>query len=258
MATSTWQNEAAIHAAIIMDGNGRWATARGMPRIAGHRAGAETVRRLVEVAPELGIRALTLYAFSADNWKRPAAEVRGLMALVEHFVRREAARCQQQGIEVLAVGRRDRLPWSVRSAIEEAESRTRGGTRLTLRFALDYSSRDALVQAAALIGPDCGSREAFSYALASVYGTPGRRLPEVDLLIRTAGEQRLSDFLLWESAYAELYFTAVLWPDFGKDDLREAIAAFRRRPRTFGAVPASRHGVPALPTISADGERRLA
>lgn len=258
MTQSTWHDEKLIHAAIIMDGNGRWATAKGMPRIAGHRAGVEAARRVIEVAPDLGIRALTLYAFSADNWNRPAPEVRGLMALVEHFVRREVERCERQGVEVLAVGRRDRLPRSVRAAIEEAESRTRRGAKLTLRVALDYSSRDALVQAAALAGPDCASREAFAYALAAVYGTPGRRLPEVDLLIRTAGEQRLSDFLLWESAYAELHFTPTLWPDFGEEDLRAAMSVYRQRNRTFGGLDEGRHALPALPAAPNGSQRRLA
>lgn len=258
MVPSTCCSRAGLHAAIIMDGNGRWATSRGLPRLAGHRAGADALRRVVEAAPGLGIRALTLYAFSSDNWKRPAPEVRGLMAILEHFIRQEAARCQQEGVEVLAVGRRDRLPWSVRSAIEDIESRTRSGTRLTLRFAIDYSSRDLLAQAAAIAGPDCGSREAFAYALASVYGSPGRRLPDVDLLIRTAGEQRLSDFLLWECAYAEFFFSPVLWPEFGPQELRDAVAAFYQRNRTFGALGNEPGQSPVLPATPLNAERRSA
>lgn len=238
MSPSTFHIEKPMHVAIIMDGNGRWAMKRGLTRVAGHRAGAEAVERVVEAAPKLGIRALTLFAFASDNWKRPPAEVRGIFALVERFVRSAVSRCVEQGIEVRAVGRRDRLPESVLAAIEEAEARTRNGARLTLRFAIDYSSRDALVKAASIAGADGGSREAFSYSLAMAYGEPGRRLPDVDLLIRTAGEQRLSDFLLWESAYAEIHFTRVLWPDFGEAALRSAMLDFERRHRTFGALSA--------------------
>ncbi|MDZ7638095.1 MAG: di-trans,poly-cis-decaprenylcistransferase [Bryobacterales bacterium] len=258
MTPSSLQSIKPIHTAIIMDGNGRWATSRGLPRIAGHRAGAEAVRRVVEAAPSLGIRTLTLFAFSSDNWKRPPAEVRGLFALVEHFLRRELARCAEEGVEVRAVGRRDRLPWSVLAAIEEAEARTRSGARLTLRFALDYSSRDALVKAAAIAGSDSCSREAFSYALAMAYGEPGRRTPDVDLLIRSAGEQRLSDFLLWESAYAEIHFTQVLWPDFGQRALREAMDDYRGRHRTFGGLPSPMDSPQAIPTTNQRTERRSA
>lgn len=258
MTQSTWHDGKLIHAAIIMDGNGRWATARGLPRFAGHRAGVEAARRVVEAAPDLGIRALTLYAFSADNWKRPPAEVRALMALVELFLRREVDCCERHGVELLALGRRDRIPPSLRAAIEDAESRTRRGANLTLRVAIDYSSRDALVQAAALAGPDCASREAFAYALAAVHGTPGRRLPDVDLLIRTAGEQRLSDFLLWESAYAELHFTPTLWPDFAEEDLHAAMRAYRQRNRTFGGLDEGRRPPPAPPAALSGSQRRLA
>lgn len=245
-----------IHAAIIMDGNGRWAADRGLPRSAGHCAGADAVKRVVEASPGLGIRALTLFAFASDNWKRPPAEVRGIFALVERFVQNEVSRCVEEGIEVRAVGRRDRLPSNVLSAIEEAEARTRNGTRLTLRFAIDYSSRDALVKAASIAGSDGGSREALSYSLAMAYGEPGRRLPDVDLLIRTAGEQRLSDFLLWESAYAEIHFTRVLWPDFGEAALRAAMVDFRQRHRTFGALSA--HSIAARTFSRRDSERRSA
>ncbi|MCZ2153928.1 MAG: di-trans,poly-cis-decaprenylcistransferase [Bryobacterales bacterium] len=225
------------HIAIIMDGNGRWAEARGKPRLAGHRAGMEAVQRTVRAAAAIGVRSLTLFAFSSDNWKRPSSEVAGIFALARQFLVREVGECAQSGIEIRVIGRRDRLPSSLLDAIAEAERRTRAGGRLTLRFAIDYSSRDALVAAAAMACGDAGSRESFSYALAMAYGEPGRRLPDVDLLIRTAGEQRLSDFLLWESAYAELYFTSVPWPDFGESDLRAAIADFANRRRTFGAVP---------------------
>ena len=258
MIPSTLHPNAPAHTAIIMDGNGRWAAQRELPRIAGHRAGAEALRRVVEAAPDLGIRALTVFAFSSDNWKRPPAEVRGLFALLEHFIRGELARCEENGIEVRAVGRRDRLPWSVQKAIEYAESRTQMGTRLTLRIAVDYSSRDALVHAATLARGDAESREAFSYSLAMAYGEPGRRLPEVDLLIRTAGEQRLSDFLLWESAYAELYFSPALWPDFGVDGLRDAVSDYHRRRRTFGGLVATSTEHRDFPETSVEALRRLA
>ncbi len=256
MTTSTLFPENKIHAAIIMDGNGRWALQRGLPRIAGHRAGADAVQRVVQAAPALGIRALTLFAFASDNWKRPPAEVQGIFALVERYLQREIPRCVEEGIEVRAVGRRDRLPSSVLAAIEEAEARTRNGTRLTLRFAIDYSSRDALVKAAAIAGGDGGTREAFSYSLAMACGEPGRRLPDVDLLIRTAGEQRLSDFLLWESAYAEIHFTRVLWPDFGEAALRAAMVDFEQRHRTFGALAA--HSPATLTSSDREWERRSA
>jgi len=201
-----------LHVAIIMDGNGRWATRRGLPRGAGHRAGAETVRRIVQVAPDLGITALTLYAFSADNWKRPAGEIAILMRLFARYLHGEVASLARQGVRLAVIGRRDRLPTPLVSAIAAAEQATAGGTRLELRLAVDYSAR-AAIRADAL-------------------------LPDVDLLIRTGGEQRLSDFLLWESAYAELWFTDRMWPDFSAADLAAAVADFQSRERRFGALPA--------------------
>lgn len=194
-----------------MDGNGRWATARGLPRLAGHRAGVEALKRVTEAAPRLGIGILTVYAFSADNWKRPASEVAGLMRLLRAYLRSELARCVRDGVRIQAIGRRDRLEPSVIRSIETAERATAGGTRLTLRIALDYSGREAIRR--------------------------GELGPDVDMMIRTSGEQRLSDFLLWEAAYAELYFTPRLWPDFGADELAAALADFRRRHRRFGALP---------------------
>ncbi|HEY0305075.1 MAG TPA: polyprenyl diphosphate synthase, partial [Longimicrobiales bacterium] len=171
-----------MHTAIIMDGNGRWAQARGLPRTAGHRAGATAVRRTIEAAPALGVTALTLYAFSADNWQRPRTEVQTLMRLLRTYLRNETARCIEQGVRLEVIGRRDRLPHALQTAITETEHATSGGRTLDLRLAIDYSSRDAIARGE----------------------TP---LPDVDLLIRTGGEQRLSDFLLRECAYAELYFT---------------------------------------------------
>ncbi len=219
-----------LRVAIIMDGNGRWAHARGLPRTAGHRAGATAVRRVVEAAPAQGIDMLTLYAFSSDNWKRPRLEVSALMRLLDHFLRTEVAACVEQGVRLQVIGRRDRLPTHLRIAIAAAERATAAGSVLRLRLAIDYSSRDALVQAAAH-GP-C-SRAEFARQLEPESDGP---VPDVDLLIRTGGEQRLSDFLLWEAAYAELYFTETAWPDFDGKALAEAVEEFGRRQRRFGGL----------------------
>ena len=224
----------AIHVAIIMDGNGRWATARGLPRCAGHRAGAEAVRSTVEAAPGLGVAALTLFAFSSDNWRRPKDEIEGLMLLLGRYVRGELPELVERGIRLTVIGRRDRLPNGLGEAITRAETATAGGTRLDLRIAIDYSSRAAIADAVARwpfhYAP---SGAAFDRLLASP------RLAaqtDVDLLIRSGGEKRLSDFLLWELAYAELCFVNTLWPDFGIEDLRAAIADFHRRERRFGGL----------------------
>ena len=216
-----------LHAAIIMDGNGRWATARGLPRIAGHRAGAEALRRTVEAAPDLGIRTLTVYAFSSDNWRRPPVEVSALMKMFHTYLRREQAKCVDKGVRVSVIGRRDRLPRLLLPVMEDCEKATAGGKRLHLRLAVDYSSRDAIAEAARALHGKL-AREKLSAALGG---------PDVDLLIRTGGEQRLSDFLLWECAYAELVFTPAMWPDFGAGDLASAVAEFHSRERRFGALP---------------------
>ena len=199
-----------------MDGNGRWATARGLPRTAGHRAGADAVRRAVETAPRLGVRTLTLFAFSSDNWKRPAREVAALMRLFHRYLASEAAALQENGVRLSIVGRRDRLAPPLVRQIVAAERLTASGRRLHLRLAVDYSAREAIRRSArepACLGPD------------------------VDLLIRTGGERRLSDFLLWECAYAELHFTDKRWPDFGATDLETALDDFQSRQRRFGALP---------------------
>ena len=225
-----------MHVAVIMDGNGRWAAARGLGRTAGHRAGVEATRRVVEAAASLDVGVLTLYAFSSDNWQRPPAEVRALLQLLRLHLPAEAERCRQHGVRLSIIGRRDRLPAAVRLAVDQAEARTVGGTTLHLRLALDYSSRDAIVHAAHLLPPGQQvSRTAFARALAQAYHTDGTT-PDVDLLIRTGGEQRLSDFLLWECAYAELYFTECFWPDFDEAELAAAIDAFHRRERRFGRL----------------------
>ena len=221
--------QSTIHVAIIMDGNGRWATARGLPRVAGHRKGADAVRRTLEAAPEAGIGALTLYAFSSDNWKRPPEEVSALMQLFEQYLQSQIDECVQKDVRISFIGRRDRLSRQVERLMREAEARTLHCRRLHVRIAVDYSSRDALVQAAQRAGSEA-SREAIAAALPA---------PDVDLLIRTGGEQRLSDFLLWESAYAELVFLPVMWPDFQATHLEQAVHQFRSRDRRFGAAPAA-------------------
>lgn len=228
-----------LHAAIIMDGNGRWATARGLSRNDGHRQGMAAVRRVAEAAPQLGIGTLTLFAFSADNWRRPESEVEGLMVLMSIYLRGELDRLAAEGIRLQVIGRRDRLPRSLVMAIAAAEARTAAGKRLHLRIAVDYSGREAILRAAALLTRQPAraalTRAAFEQAISEAdEGSEGATA--VDLLIRTGGEQRLSDFLLWESAYAELVFTPRMWPDFDGGDLAAAVEAFRRRDRRFGGL----------------------
>jgi len=257
-----------LHAAIIMDGNGRWAVARGKSRTAGHLAGADAVRRTVEAAPDLGIDVLTLYAFSSDNWRRPPEEVGALMRLLRRYLMAETGRCIENGVRIQVIGRRDRLASSLVREIESAERATSRGEKLWLRIAIDYSARDAILRAAlrlsaglapgdALHAGDAGdarsqgdpagnpggprpgapiSREEFSRLVAEC---PEKRAHDVDMLIRTGGEKRLSDFLLWECAYAELIFTERMWPDFGAADLEAAVLEFRHRERRFGTVPAA-------------------
>ena len=232
---------AGLHAAVIMDGNGRWATQRGMPRVAGHREGAKAVRRVVEAAPGLGIGTLTLYAFSSDNWSRPPREVGALMRLFRGYLASETQRLVENGVALSVIGRRDRLAEPLLRAIQGAEEATAGGTRLRLRLAIDYSARDAILRAAARLQHSEADRDDFARALGEAVGErePAR---DVDLLIRTGGEQRLSDFLLWECAYAELVFTPCMWPDFGAAALADAVAEFRRRERRFGAIPQAAAG----------------
>ena len=214
-----------------MDGNGRWATERGLPRAAGHRAGADAVRRTVEAAPGAGIDLLTLYAFSSDNWKRPRAEVETLMSLFERFLAAETARCVESGVSLNVIGRRDRLSPSLVRMVESSERTTERCDRLRLRIAIDYSSRDAIARAT------CGScpEETLRHRLALAINAD-RPVEDVDLLIRTGRERRLSDFLLYEAAYAELHFIDCLWPDFTGDDLLRAVDEFRRRDRRFGRI----------------------
>lgn len=236
---------AGLHVGLIMDGNGRWAQARGLPRTEGHGRGADAVRRAVEAAPALGITTLTLYAFSADNWRRPAAEVSLLMGLLESFLVRERTNCRRRGVRLGLIGRRDRLSPALVRAIEAAELATHDGTRLYLRLAVDYSARSAILGAAAGLRSDerCDERGFLRQVNRACHSDP--ETPPVDLIIRTSGEQRLSDFLLFESAYAELMFVETLWPDFGGEDLRRAVEAFRRRERRYGGLSAS-NGSPSV------------
>jgi undecaprenyl diphosphate synthase len=226
-----------IHVGIIMDGNGRWATRQGFSRAEGHRRGAAVVRTIVEAAPSLDVGTLTLFAFSSDNWRRPGREVGWLMRLFRDYLRGEAARCVENGVRLNVIGRRDRLGPALRKAIDETEAATAAGSTLHLRVAIDYSARDAILRAAQCLGPDTvPSRESFARLLAIVdHG--GTQCPPVDLLIRTGGERRLSDFLLWESAYAELCFLPVMWPEFTPAIFAEAVADFHARERRFGALP---------------------
>jgi undecaprenyl diphosphate synthase len=220
----------ADHVAIIMDGNGRWARAQNLPRSAGHRAGIDALRRIVRAAPGHGIRTLTVFAFSADNWRRPANEVAILMQLFGEFLDAETEDLVCDGVRLSIIGRRDRLSPALVGEIERSEQATQFGDALHLRVAVDYSARAAIAEAARALGPDA-SEENLATALTGEDG-------DVDLLIRTAGERRLSDFLLWECAYAEFVFTPRLWPDFTEADLAAALADFGARNRTFGAIPA--------------------
>jgi undecaprenyl diphosphate synthase len=231
--------ESGIHVGIIMDGNGRWATHQGLARVAGHRAGVAAVRRTVESAPDLGIGVLTMYAFSSDNWARPAQEVRSIFWIIRAFLRLECERLRNNGVRLEVIGRRDRIPRALLREIEHAEMVTSECRKLKLRIAIDYSSRSSIATAAAAaldgIGGEVLSgdrvRAIITQALTSHCG-------EVDLLIRTGGEKRLSDYLLWESAYAELLFSNRMWPEFDASDLEAAVSDFRHRTRRFGAVPA--------------------
>lgn len=224
-----------LHVAIISDGNGRWATSRGLPRSAGHRAGAEAARRIIEAAPRLGIHTLTLFALSSANWKRPVAEVNAILRLLHEYLLTETTHCVEEGVRLSVIGRRDRVPVTLRQAIADSEAATAHGTRLHLRLAIDYSAREAIFHAACRFYKVTElSPESFSRVLEEVYRGGST---EVDLLIRTGGEQRLSDFLLWECAFAEFVFVSKAWPDFAVADLEAALEEFAHRERTRGALP---------------------
>ncbi len=226
-----------LHVAILLDGNGRWAAARGLPRSEGHRAGVAAVRRIVRGALSLGIGTLTLYAFSSNNWDRPASEVAALFALLEDFLRSATAEFEGERIRLRVIGRRDRIPPSLVEAIEFAERKTASGRRMDVRIALDYSSRDAILRAACWMMSSLEvTQSEFARRLGQVTNG-GEPAPDVDLLIRTGGERRLSDFMLWECAYAELFFTPRMWPEFEAADLEAAVEDFLGRERRFGRLP---------------------
>ena len=226
---------AALHVAIIADGNGRWATSRGLPRSAGHRAGAEASRAIIEAAPKLGIHTLTLFALSSANWARPSAEVSGILRLLHEYLLAETSRCMDSGVRLSVLGRRDRIPATLRQAILDSEAATERGARLHLRLAIDYSAREAIYLAACRYYKATElSPNSFGDTLSEVVRGGST---DVDLLIRTGGEQRLSDFLLWECAYAELIFLEKRWPDFTVADLNAALGEFSRRQRTRGSLP---------------------
>ena len=233
---------APAHVAIIMDGNGRWAKARGLPRTEGHRRGADSVKRTVEAAVELGVAYLTLYGFSSENWKRPATEIDDLMGLLRRYLQSEIAELHKERIRLRVIGERQRLPQDIARLITEAETRTKDCDRLNLTVALSYGGRQDIVAAArnlaeavaaGRLSPDQIDEPGFSEALST------RGVPDPDLVIRTSGEKRISNFLLWQSAYSEFVFTDRLWPDFGKEDLADAIREFQRRDRRYGAAVGS-------------------
>lgn len=228
------------HVAVIMDGNGRWAKQRGMPRAVGHRQGVESVRAIITAAPELGIKVLTIYAFSTENWKRPALEVQALMGLLKTFLKGELAALNENGVRIRCIGQRDRLPDEVRTILEEAIARTSDNTGLVLNLALSYGGRAEITAAARKLAEECRAgrlhpEEISEEMLSAHLDTAG--LPDPDLLIRTGGESRLSNFLLWQLSYAEIFITETLWPDFRKEQLQIALDDFRGRQRRFGRTP---------------------
>ncbi|HUL34000.1 MAG TPA: polyprenyl diphosphate synthase [Candidatus Eisenbacteria bacterium] len=224
-----------LHVAIICDGNGRWATSRLLPRSAGHRAGADAARSIIRCAPHLGIHTLTLFALSSANWKRPPSEIAGILQILREYLDAETSHCLDEGIRLNVIGRRDRLPAPLREAISDSEALTAKGNRLHLRLAVDYSARHSLFQAASKFYKVTDlSAEAFGEVLSEVQRGGST---EVDVLIRTGGEQRLSDFLLWECAFAEFFFLAKRWPDFVPMDLRDILREYERRDRTRGGLP---------------------
>jgi len=230
-----------VHVAVIMDGNGRWATARGLPRVAGHRAGAAAVRRVIEAATEQGVAWLTLYAFSSENWRRPVPEILDLTALLRHYVRQELAALEREGVRLRVLGDRSRFDADIRADLAHAEARTAVNTRLNLNVALSYGARAEIAEAARTIAEQAqaGTLDPASITeaiFAQHLSTHG--MPDPDLVIRTSGEHRLSNFLLWQSAYAELVFPDVLWPDFDSKHFAAALAEYARRERRYGARPA--------------------
>lgn len=236
MSQSALDHTHPLHVAIIMDGNGRWATNKGLPRFVGHQAGAVTLRSIVQAAPEFNVGTLTVYAFSSDNWQRPLGEVSALMQLFQTYLQLEVQRCVSNGVRLSVIGRRDRLSPGLQEIIRKTEHKTLAGQRLHLRLAIDYSAREMLVRAAREAQKQVETtQETLQTAIQQVTGAVA---PDVDLLIRTGGEQRLSDFLLWECAYAELFFSPVKWPDFAPEHLRDIVRQYSERERRFGKLPA--------------------
>ncbi len=230
------------HIAIIMDGNGRWATARGLGRIEGHRRGAEATQKVIEAARDLGVECVTLFAFSSENWKRPETEVGALMDLLRYYLKKETSEMHKSGFRLRVIGDRVRLPEDIRALVEQAESVTRDNTHMTVVIALSYGGRQDIVDAARRLAADvvAGVRTLDSLdedSFASVLSTHG--IPDPDLMIRTSGETRISNFLLWQLAYSELYFTDVHWPDFTAQHLRDAVEDYASRQRRFGGVATS-------------------
>jgi undecaprenyl diphosphate synthase len=234
------------HVAVIMDGNGRWAQARGLPRYRGHAAGMDAVREAIEGALDAGVRILTLFAFSQENWRRPTREVNALMMLLQRYVKSESQELRDQGVEVKAFGDLDRLASGPRQAVEEIEISTRGGESLSLNLMISYGGRMEIARAARLLAEDVAAgrldpSDIDEAALAGRLFTAA--FPDPDLLIRTSGEERISNFMLWQVAYTELYITPTLWPDFTREDLYRAILAYQQRERRFGGVDAAEvHG----------------
>lgn len=226
------------HIAIIMDGNGRWAISRGLPRMAGHRAGTENLRRVIEACVEFGIKYLTLYAFSTENWGRPVEEVLGLMRILENVIDRELQELHDQGVQLRHIGRLDRLKPSLRKKVLEAIEITKDNDSLVLSVAFNYGGRDEIVCAIQSLIRDGVKAEEVTDDLVSEYlFTAGE--PDPDLIIRTSGELRGSNFLIWQGAYSEWYFTPTFWPDFDKEELKHALEEFRRRQRRYGLVSQS-------------------
>jgi undecaprenyl diphosphate synthase len=229
------------HVAIIMDGNGRWAAARGLPRVEGHRRGVEALRKTVRAAGDMGIRCLTIFSFSSENWQRPASEVRDLMGLLRLFIRKDLAELHSNGVRVRVIGERDSLDPDIRRLLEEAEELTGANTNLLLVVAFNYGARDEIARAVQRIAANVASGVVKPDAITEEMIGQHLDAPEIadpDLIIRTSGEQRLSNFLLWQAAYSELVFTPVYWPDFDRAALEAAIEEYRRRERRFGGLAA--------------------
>ncbi len=231
--------DAPRHVAIIMDGNGRWAAARGLPRAEGHRRGVEALRRTVRAAGDIGVGILTIFSFSSENWSRPPAEIRELMALLRRFIRNDLADLHKNGVRVRVIGERENLDPEIRSLLEEAETLTRSNEKLTLVVAFNYGARAEIARAAqrmaaAVAAGDLPISAVTADKLASYLDAPD--LPDPDLIVRTSGEQRLSNFLLWQAAYSELVFVPTYWPDFDRSTLEGAIAEYNRRERRFGGL----------------------